>query len=59
MFVIIYVGCLSITHSKAINKVDIPTLDGPIAPFPVLRYPLEVIKEVFVLDLVLTLTGIC
>ncbi|XP_025058899.1 4-aminobutyrate aminotransferase, mitochondrial isoform X2 [Alligator sinensis] len=34
-------GCLAATHSKAIHKLDIPSLDWPIAPFPRLKYPLE------------------
>uniref|UniRef100_A0A673AID4 4-aminobutyrate aminotransferase n=1 Tax=Sphaeramia orbicularis TaxID=375764 RepID=A0A673AID4_9TELE len=34
-------GCLATTHSKAIHKVDVPSLDWPIAPFPKLKYPLE------------------
>lgn len=34
-------GCLSTTHSKAIHKLDIPSFDWPIAPFPALRYPLN------------------
>jgi 4-aminobutyrate aminotransferase/(S)-3-amino-2-methylpropionate transaminase len=34
-------GCLSTTHSKAIHKVDIPAFKWPVAPFPVLKYPLE------------------
>ncbi|XP_064415124.1 4-aminobutyrate aminotransferase, mitochondrial isoform X2 [Latimeria chalumnae] len=39
-------GCLAATHSKAIHKLDIPSLDWPIAPFPQLKYPLEdFIKE--------------
>lgn len=33
-------GCLSTTHTKAIQKVDVPAFDWPIAPFPKLRYPL-------------------
>uniref|UniRef100_A0A8D0HJY3 4-aminobutyrate aminotransferase n=1 Tax=Sphenodon punctatus TaxID=8508 RepID=A0A8D0HJY3_SPHPU len=33
--------CLAATHSKAIHKLDIPSLDWPMAPFPRLRYPLE------------------
>uniref|UniRef100_A0A8C5WME8 4-aminobutyrate aminotransferase n=1 Tax=Leptobrachium leishanense TaxID=445787 RepID=A0A8C5WME8_9ANUR len=35
------VGCLATTHSKAIHKLDIPSFDWPIAPFPKLKYPLE------------------
>ncbi|XP_023792883.1 4-aminobutyrate aminotransferase, mitochondrial [Cyanistes caeruleus] len=35
------IGCLATTHSKAIHKLDIPSLDWPIAPFPRLKYPLE------------------
>ncbi|XP_053328247.1 4-aminobutyrate aminotransferase, mitochondrial isoform X1 [Spea bombifrons] len=34
-------GCLATTHSKAIHKLDIPTFDWPIAPFPKLKYPLD------------------
>uniref|UniRef100_H2MZP0 4-aminobutyrate aminotransferase n=1 Tax=Oryzias latipes TaxID=8090 RepID=H2MZP0_ORYLA len=34
-------GCLATTHSKAIHKLDVPSLDWPIAPFPRLQYPLE------------------
>ncbi|XP_053551219.1 4-aminobutyrate aminotransferase, mitochondrial [Bombina bombina] len=34
-------GCLATTHSKAIHKLDIPSFDWPIAPFPRLKYPLE------------------
>lgn len=34
-------GCLSTTHSKAIHKVDIPSFDWPVAPFPQLKYPLQ------------------
>uniref|UniRef100_A0A8C0IR71 4-aminobutyrate aminotransferase n=1 Tax=Chelonoidis abingdonii TaxID=106734 RepID=A0A8C0IR71_CHEAB len=33
--------CLATTHSKAIHKLDIPSFDWPIAPFPRLKYPLE------------------
>lgn len=35
------IGCLSTTHSKAIQKLDIPSLDWPIASFPRYKYPLE------------------
>ncbi|KAL2100627.1 hypothetical protein ACEWY4_002388 [Coilia grayii] len=34
-------GCLATTHSKVIHKLDIPSFDWPIAPFPRLQYPLE------------------
>lgn len=34
-------GCLSTTHSKYIHKIDIPSFDWPIAPFPKYKYPLE------------------
>jgi len=34
-------GCLSTTHSKPIHKLDVPSFDWPIAPFPQLKYPLE------------------
>lgn len=34
-------GCLATTHSKAIHKMDIPSMDWPIAQFPQYKYPLE------------------
>lgn len=34
-------GVLATTHSKPIHKLDIPTLDWPIASFPRYKYPLE------------------
>jgi 4-aminobutyrate aminotransferase/(S)-3-amino-2-methylpropionate transaminase len=34
-------GTLSTTHSKVIHKLDIPSLDWPIASFPRYKYPLE------------------
>ncbi|KAK0147115.1 4-aminobutyrate aminotransferase, mitochondrial [Merluccius polli] len=34
-------GCLATTHSKPIHKLDVPSFDWPIAPFPRLQYPLE------------------
>uniref|UniRef100_H2TN05 4-aminobutyrate aminotransferase n=1 Tax=Takifugu rubripes TaxID=31033 RepID=H2TN05_TAKRU len=34
-------GCLATTHSKSIHKLDVPSFDWPIAPFPRLQYPLE------------------
>uniref|UniRef100_A0A1A8RVD4 4-aminobutyrate aminotransferase, mitochondrial n=1 Tax=Nothobranchius rachovii TaxID=451742 RepID=A0A1A8RVD4_9TELE len=34
-------GCLATTHSKIIHKLDVPSFDWPIAPFPRLQYPLE------------------
>lgn len=34
-------ACLSTTHSKAIHKIDVPSFDWPIAPFPKYRYPLD------------------
>nr|NVI72106.1 putative 4-aminobutyrate aminotransferase, mitochondrial-like protein [Cucujiformia] len=34
-------GALATTHSKAIHKIDIPSLDWPIADFPDYKYPLE------------------
>lgn len=34
-------GCLSTTHTKAIQKLDVPSFDWPIAPYPKLRYPLD------------------
>ena len=36
-----FLGALSCTHSKAIHKLDIPSFDWPIAPFPRYKYPLE------------------
>jgi len=32
---------LACSHSKYIHKIDVPSLDWPIAPFPAYRYPLE------------------
>ncbi|XP_038064715.1 4-aminobutyrate aminotransferase, mitochondrial-like isoform X2 [Patiria miniata] len=35
-------GCLTLTHSKPMFRVDIPTMNNwPVAPFPRLKYPLE------------------
>ena len=34
-------GCLTLTHSKPIHKMDVPSFDWPIAPFPALKYPLD------------------
>ncbi|XP_019866983.1 4-aminobutyrate aminotransferase, mitochondrial [Aethina tumida] len=34
-------GTLATTHSKAIHKIDVPSLDWPIAHFPQYKYPLE------------------
>ncbi|XP_059190171.1 4-aminobutyrate aminotransferase, mitochondrial-like [Centropristis striata] len=34
-------GCLATTHTKAMHKLDVPSFDWPIAPFPKLQYPLE------------------
>uniref|UniRef100_A0A8C7HWM3 4-aminobutyrate aminotransferase n=1 Tax=Oncorhynchus kisutch TaxID=8019 RepID=A0A8C7HWM3_ONCKI len=34
-------GCLATTHTKAIQKLDVPSFDWPIASFPQLRYPLD------------------
>lgn len=34
-------ACLATTHSKSIHKIDIPSLDWPIANFPQYKYPLE------------------
>ncbi|XP_030200587.1 4-aminobutyrate aminotransferase, mitochondrial [Gadus morhua] len=34
-------GCLATTHSKPIHKLDVPSFDWPIAPFPRLQYPLD------------------
>lgn len=38
-------GSLSTTRSKAVHKLDIPSFDWPHAPFPKLRYPLEMYAE--------------
>ena len=42
LVLLLFLGCLSITNSKPMNKVDIPVFKGPVAPFPTLKYPLEV-----------------
>lgn len=34
-------ACLSLTHSKYIQRLDLPTCDFPIATFPILQYPRE------------------
>ncbi|PIK38213.1 putative 4-aminobutyrate aminotransferase, mitochondrial [Apostichopus japonicus] len=34
-------ACLSLSHSKAIHKVDIPAMNWPFAPFPRFKYPLK------------------
>ncbi|CAF0749985.1 unnamed protein product [Adineta ricciae] len=34
-------GALACTHSKPIHKLDIPSFDWPIAPFPRYKYPLQ------------------
>ena len=34
-------GCLATTHSKPIHKLDVPSIDWPIAHFPAYKYPLE------------------
>jgi 4-aminobutyrate aminotransferase-like enzyme len=34
-------GALACTHSKPIHKLDIPSFDWPVAPFPRYKYPLE------------------
>lgn len=38
---LLFKGCLATTHSKSIHKLDVPSFDWPIAPFPRLQYPLE------------------
>lgn len=35
------IGVLSLTHSKYIHKIDIPSFDWPIATYPIYKYPLE------------------
>ncbi len=40
------IAALSTTRSKAVHKMDIPSFDWPVAPFPRLIYPLDAnIKE--------------
>ncbi len=39
------IGALATTHSKPIHKLDIPSLDWPIASFPRYKYPLEENQE--------------
>ena len=52
-FILGLAACLSASHTKPMHKLDIPALDWPAAPFPTLKYPLEVrecekISELFV-----------
>ena len=35
-------GCLSVTNSNPLGKLDVPVKEWPIAPFPQLEYPAEV-----------------
>jgi len=35
------IGCLTVTHSKEIHKVDIPSFPWPVARWPELKYPLH------------------
>lgn len=35
------IGCLAATHSKTVHKLDVPSMDWPIAHFPRYKYPLE------------------
>lgn len=35
------IGTLVTTHSKALHKLDVPTMDWPIADFPAYKYPYE------------------
>jgi len=39
------IGALSCTHSKWTHKMDVPSLDWPIAPFPEYKYPLSKYAE--------------
>jgi 4-aminobutyrate aminotransferase/(S)-3-amino-2-methylpropionate transaminase len=44
LYILIFIfllAALSCTHSKPIHKLDIPSFDWPIAPFPRYKYPLE------------------
>jgi len=34
-------GALSVTHSKAIHKLDVPLFDWPVTDFPRYKYPLD------------------
>ncbi len=34
-------GTLATTHSKPVHKLDVPTIDWPVATFPKYKYPLE------------------
>ncbi|OWA53240.1 4-aminobutyrate aminotransferase, mitochondrial [Hypsibius exemplaris] len=34
-------GCLATTHTKAVHKRDVPSMDWPVASFPQYKYPLE------------------
>lgn len=34
-------GALATTHSKPIHKIDVPSFDWPVAPFPHYKYPLK------------------
>ena len=36
-----FAGCLSVTNSKPIYKLDVPMMKWPRAPFPKYKYPLE------------------
>ncbi|RWS27586.1 4-aminobutyrate aminotransferase-like protein [Leptotrombidium deliense] len=38
-------GALSCTHSKSIHKLDVPSFDWPIAPYPRYKYPLHEHKQ--------------
>jgi 4-aminobutyrate aminotransferase/(S)-3-amino-2-methylpropionate transaminase len=35
------IGCLSVSHSKPLFKLDVPMMDWPRGPFPEYLYPLE------------------
>lgn len=38
---VFFPGCLNVTHTKWIHKMDYPHMDWPCAAFPKLKYPLE------------------
>ena len=40
---LISIGCLSVTNSNPLGKLDIPVKEWPIAPFPKMKYPMEVV----------------
>jgi len=43
-------AALATTHSKAVHKLDCPSFDWPVAPFPQLKYPLDANVEANTLE---------